>query len=111
MLLVQAVKCECCEKLWVGVVFVCPLGDSGRNPFSARSPPPSVSDRFAAFVVESLLYALQTIRIWNWQSRTCIAVLTGHNHYVMCAGFHPKVRGKRGTVYSVVQREGTRYLQ
>lgn len=34
----------------------------------------------------------QTIRIWNWQSRTCISVLTGHNHYVMCAAFHPKVR-------------------
>ena len=32
----------------------------------------------------------QTIRIWNWQSRTCVAVLTGHNHYVMCAAFHPK---------------------
>jgi WD40 repeat protein len=32
----------------------------------------------------------QTIRIWNWQSRTCVAVLTGHNHYVMCANFHPK---------------------
>lgn len=32
----------------------------------------------------------QTIRIWNWQSRTCVAVLTGHNHYVMCAQFHPK---------------------
>ncbi|KAG5463111.1 MAG: LOW QUALITY PROTEIN: WD40-repeat-containing domain protein, partial [Olpidium bornovanus] len=32
----------------------------------------------------------QTIRIWNWQSRTCIAILTGHNHYVMCAQFHPK---------------------
>ncbi len=79
----------------------------------------------------------QTIRIWNWQSRTCISVLTGarhrlcssppktsqdtsragallpfsrpgkkhgssgcersdrvaaagHNHYVMCACFHPK---------------------
>ncbi|KAJ0727667.1 putative transcription factor WD40-like family [Helianthus annuus] len=32
----------------------------------------------------------QTIRIWNWQSRTCISVLTGHNHYVMCALFHPK---------------------
>ncbi|KAK9890479.1 hypothetical protein WA026_010561 [Henosepilachna vigintioctopunctata] len=31
----------------------------------------------------------QTIRIWNWQSRTCICVLTGHNHYVMCAQFHP----------------------
>lgn len=31
----------------------------------------------------------QTIRIWNWQSRTCICVLTGHNHYVMCATFHP----------------------
>jgi coatomer protein complex subunit alpha (xenin) len=33
---------------------------------------------------------LQTIRIWNWQSRTCISILTGHNHYVMCAQFHPK---------------------
>ena len=32
----------------------------------------------------------QTIRIWNWQSRSCISVLTGHNHYVMCASFHPK---------------------
>ena len=32
----------------------------------------------------------QTVRLWNWQSRTCLAVLTGHNHYVMCAGFHPK---------------------
>lgn len=32
----------------------------------------------------------QTIRIWNWQSRNCIAVLTGHNHYVMCASFHAK---------------------
>ncbi len=32
----------------------------------------------------------QTIRIWNWQSRTCVSVLTGHNHYVMCALFHPK---------------------
>jgi coatomer protein complex subunit alpha (xenin) len=32
----------------------------------------------------------QTIRIWNWQSRSCVSVLTGHNHYVMCASFHPK---------------------
>ena len=31
----------------------------------------------------------QTARIWNWQSRTCVSVLTGHNHYVMCAQFHP----------------------
>ena len=31
----------------------------------------------------------QTIRIWNWQSRVCVSVLTGHNHYVMCARFHP----------------------
>ncbi len=30
----------------------------------------------------------QTIRIWNWQSRACICVLLGHNHYVMCAQFH-----------------------
>ena len=32
----------------------------------------------------------QTIRIWNWQSRTCISVLPGHNHYVMSASFHPR---------------------
>ena len=25
----------------------------------------------------------QTIRIWNWQSRNCLAILTGHNHYVL----------------------------
>ncbi len=31
----------------------------------------------------------QTVRIWNWQSRICLSVLTGHNHYVMCAQFHP----------------------
>lgn len=31
----------------------------------------------------------QTVRIWNWQSRQCVAVLSGHNHYVMCASFHP----------------------
>lgn len=29
------------------------------------------------------------MRIWNWQSRVCLAVLTGHTHYVMCAQFHP----------------------
>lgn len=32
----------------------------------------------------------QTIRIWNWQSRSLACVLTGHCHYVMCAQFHPK---------------------
>lgn len=32
----------------------------------------------------------QTIRIWNSTSRNCIAVLTGHSHYVMSAQFHPK---------------------
>ena len=32
----------------------------------------------------------QTIRIWNWQSRQNVAILTGHSHYVMCAQFHPK---------------------
>lgn len=32
----------------------------------------------------------QTIRIWNWQNRSLIATLTGHNHYTMCAQFHPK---------------------
>lgn len=31
----------------------------------------------------------QTVRIWNWQSRQCVAILSGHNHYVMCAAFHP----------------------
>ncbi len=31
----------------------------------------------------------QTIRVWNWQSRSCVCVLTGHSHYVMCAQFHP----------------------
>jgi coatomer protein complex subunit alpha (xenin) len=31
----------------------------------------------------------QTIRIWNWQSRACLSILTGHNHYVMCAVFGP----------------------
>lgn len=50
----------------------------------------------------------QTVRIWNWQSRNCIAVLSGksivsgwwsawptnfillgHTHYVKCAKFHP----------------------
>jgi len=30
----------------------------------------------------------QTIRIWNYYTRNCISVLTGHNHYVMCAQFH-----------------------
>ncbi len=30
------------------------------------------------------------IRIFNWQNRQCITVLTGHNHYVMSARFHPK---------------------
>ena len=34
-------------------------------------------------------WTFQTIRIWNWQSRNCVSVLTGHNHYVMCAQFHP----------------------
>ncbi|KAK2195378.1 bifunctional Coatomer [Babesia duncani] len=28
-----------------------------------------------------------TVRIWNWQSRDCVTVLSGHNHYVMCAQF------------------------
>lgn len=31
-----------------------------------------------------------TIRIWNWQSRSVVSIVTGHNHYVMCAQFHPK---------------------
>ncbi|ETO16723.1 hypothetical protein RFI_20613 [Reticulomyxa filosa] len=31
----------------------------------------------------------QTVRIWNWQSRNSLVVLTGHNHYVMCAQWHP----------------------
>src|ERR1700691_2429346 len=48
----------------------------------------------------------QTIRIWNWQNRslskfcvptliarsngTLVCTMTGHNHYTMCAQFHPK---------------------
>ena len=35
----------------------------------------------------------QTIRIWNWQSRQCIAILTGHNHYIMYVA--PAVTGAR----------------
>lgn len=31
----------------------------------------------------------QTVRVWNWQNRSCLSILTGHNHYVMCAQFHP----------------------
>jgi len=30
----------------------------------------------------------QTIRLWNWQNRGIVAILTGHSHYVMCATFH-----------------------
>ena len=30
----------------------------------------------------------QTVRLWNWQNRNQIAILTGHSHYVMCARFH-----------------------
>lgn len=36
-----------------------------------------------------MTYIVSFFSIWNWQSRTCICVLTGHNHYVMCAMFHP----------------------
>jgi coatomer subunit alpha len=47
----------------------------------------------------------QTVRIWNWQNRTLswlnpsfrysrspflVCTMTGHNHYTMCAQFHPK---------------------
>ena len=32
----------------------------------------------------------QTVRIWNYQSRSCINIITGHSHYVMCAQFHPE---------------------
>jgi coatomer protein complex subunit alpha (xenin) len=32
----------------------------------------------------------ETIRIWNWQNRSLICTMTGHNHYTMCAQFHPK---------------------
>jgi coatomer subunit alpha len=31
----------------------------------------------------------QTLRLWDFNRRTCLSVLTGHNHYVMCAAFHP----------------------
>lgn len=30
-----------------------------------------------------------TLRLWNWQSRDCLFVLTGHTHYVMAAKFGP----------------------
>ena len=30
-------------------------------------------------------------RIWNWQTRSCVSVLTGHNHYVMCVQVSPSV--------------------
>jgi len=30
----------------------------------------------------------QTIRIWNWQNRSVVAILTGHTHYVMSVQFH-----------------------
>ena len=31
----------------------------------------------------------QTLRLWDFERRTCLSVLTGHNHYVMSASFHP----------------------
>eukprot|EP00536_Pseudo-nitzschia_multiseries_P004054 jgi/Psemu1/64445/estExt_Genemark1.C_650066 len=31
----------------------------------------------------------QTLRLWDFNRRTCLSVLTGHNHYVMSASFHP----------------------
>jgi coatomer protein complex subunit alpha (xenin) len=31
----------------------------------------------------------QTIRIWNWLNRTLLTTVTGHDHYVMSAFFHP----------------------
>ena len=31
----------------------------------------------------------QTLRLWDFKKRTNLSVLTGHNHYVMCASFHP----------------------
>jgi coatomer protein complex subunit alpha (xenin) len=37
-----------------------------------------------------MVSASEAMHIWNWQSRHCISVLTDHNHYVMCAAFHPK---------------------
>ncbi|KAH9922526.1 WD40-repeat-containing domain protein, partial [Fomitopsis serialis] len=30
------------------------------------------------------------IKVWGTTSRNCIAILTGHSHYVMSAQFHPK---------------------
>ncbi|KAG0287077.1 hypothetical protein BGZ96_008957 [Linnemannia gamsii] len=35
------------------------------------------------------LFRQPTFRIWNWQSRSSIAILTGHHHYVYSAQFHP----------------------
>ena len=38
----------------------------------------------AGFVQFRELIYIGVIRIWNWQTRSCVSVLTGHNHYVMC---------------------------
>jgi len=32
----------------------------------------------------------QTIHIWSSTSHNCIAIFTGHSHYVMSAQLHPK---------------------
>lgn len=32
----------------------------------------------------------RTVRIWNWESRACYSVLSGHTHSVMSASFHPQ---------------------
>ncbi len=64
---------------------VCSCGPQPQRPPRAAAP--------GAHCVNRWLWccgAVQTIRIWNWQSRACVSVLTGHNHYVMCAQFHPK---------------------
>ena len=47
-----------------------------------------VTDAFSQTCI--LLVLSLFCRIWNWMSRQCVSVLTGHNHYVMCAAFHIK---------------------
>ena len=46
-----------------------------------------------------------TICIWNWQSLTCITMLTGHNHYVMYAMKFQKFINYNTILYSIQIKE------